>query len=104
MEDRTSSPTLNNLIEIVLKDPQLNPEDKKSLIDELRKNNPGTADRWTFRWAIYIFGGVASLCVVGLVILSFNELTAPEGLVAIGSACIGGLAGLLAPGRARSSD
>lgn len=92
--DSTSKPTtVNDLILAVLHDARLSAEEKRVLIDEIRKNNPGTADRWTYRWAIYILGGVAAMTVIGLILIASWNLTAPDGLVAIGSASIGGLAG-----------
>jgi len=103
MEDKDRSPTLYDLIGLVLKDTELGTEDKKSLIDELRKNNPGTADRWTYRWGIYILGFVSIFAVVGMVYLSAGGQAVPEGLIAIGSASMGGIAGILAPGRAADS-
>lgn len=103
MEDSIRPTTLNDLILTVLQDSRLSAEEKKSLIDEIRKNNPGTADRWTYRWAIYILGGIAALSVIGLILASSWGRVAPDGLVAIGSASIGGLAGLLAPGLTKHS-
>lgn len=103
MEDNDRSPTLYHLIALVLNDPKLSPEDKKSLIDELRKNNPGTADRWTYRWGIYILGFVSVFAVAGMVSLSAGGQAVPDGLIAIGSAAMGGIAGILAPGRATES-
>ena len=103
MEDKDRSPTLYDLIGLVLKDPELSSEDKKSLIDELRKNNPGAADRWIYRWGIYILGFVSILAVVGMICLSADGKTVPDGLIAIGSAAMGGIAGILAPGRATDS-
>lgn len=56
-----------------------------------------------YSWAIYILGGVAALTVIGLILIASWNLTAPDGLVAIGSTSIGGLAGLLAPSLSKSS-
>lgn len=103
MESSLKPTTVNDLILTVLQDAHLSAEEKRLLIDEIRKNNPGTADRWTYRWAIYILGGVAALTVIGLILIASWSLTAPDGLVAIGSASIGGLAGLLAPSMSKSS-
>ena len=94
--------TLYDLIRIVLVDPELQCEQKKKLIDELRKANPST-DRWTFRWAIWILGIVVILSVIALWALQGNGYDSPDGLVAIGSGAVGGLAGLLASGRDRDN-
>ena len=92
----------NDLVRIVLTDPQLTPEQKKMLVDELRKTTP-TSDRWTFRWAIWILGLVVILAVIALWVLSYYGKNIPDGLVAIGSGAAGGLAGLLTPGRSTDS-
>lgn len=92
--------TLLDLIRIVLEDPQLKPEEKRSLIDELRKNNPGTSDRWTYRYAILTLGGAVLLTILALWYLGAHHgASIPDGLISIGSAAVGGLAGLLTPGR-----
>jgi len=94
-----SEPTeFYGLLKAVVIDPNLSPEQKKSLIDELRKSSP-TSDRWTFRWAIWILGLVVILTVIALWSLSAGEYEIPDGLIAIGSGAAGGLAGLLTPGR-----
>jgi hypothetical protein len=92
--------TLLDLIRIVLEDPQLKPDEKRSLIDELRKNNPGTSDRWTYRYAILTLGGAVLITILALWYLGAHQgATIPDGLISIGSAAVGGLAGLLTPGR-----
>lgn len=97
--DTVSQPVANyyELIRIVLTDPKLEWEQKKVLIDELRKGN--VSDRWTFRWAIWILGAAVLLTIAALWGLSSGKYDIPDGLVAIGSAAAGGLAGLLTPGR-----
>ena len=71
---------------------------------EIRKNNPGTSDRWTYRYAILTLGGAVLLTIVALWVLATNkDLSIPQGLVSIGSAAVGGLAGLLTPGRGTES-
>jgi len=99
-----SRASLYDLIKIVLEDAQLKPEDKLKLIDELRKNNPGTNDRWTYRYAILILGSVVLLTIAALWYLTkLPAAHIPDGLVAIGSAAVGGLAGLLSPGKGSES-
>lgn len=89
-----------DLMRMVLADGKLDSEEKRMLIDELRKNNPGTSDRWTYRYAILTLGGAVVLTIIALTILStLADVKIPEGLVSIGSAAVGGLAGLLTPGR-----
>src|SRR5207244_1695604 len=90
-----AQPTLNDLIKVVLVDPGLTGvKAKKDLIDELRKTEPAFNDRWLYRYVVWSLGAVAILSVVGFVVLSGLGKDIPEGLVALGSAAIGGLAGL----------
>jgi len=92
--------SLLDLIRIVLEDTKLQPNEKKMLIDELRKNNPGTSDRWTYRYAILTLGGAVILTILFLFYLGLcSQGKIPDGLVGIGSAAVGGLAGLLSPSK-----
>ncbi|MFA7239117.1 MAG: hypothetical protein WC091_03330 [Sulfuricellaceae bacterium] len=102
--DMVSKPASNyfELVELVLKDTKLEWEQKKLLIGELRKGN--VTDRWTFRWAIWILGASVLLTIGALWALSNGKYDIPDGLVAIGSAAAGGLAGLLTPGRSSGRD
>ncbi|MDM0117223.1 hypothetical protein QTI66_34450 [Variovorax sp. J22R133] len=87
------------LLHVVVADATLKPGEKRMLVSALRKSTP-VSDRWTFRWAIWILGFVVLLTVGALWSLSMSGTgNIPDGLVAIGSAAAGGLAGLLAPGR-----
>jgi hypothetical protein len=87
------------LLHVVVADASLKPSEKRMLVAALRKSTP-VSDRWTFRWAIWILGFVVLLTVGALWSLSINGTSnIPDGLVAIGAAAAGGLAGLLAPGR-----
>ena len=91
---------LFDLIRIVLQDGALSAKEKKNLINELRKNNPGTNDRWTYRYAILALVFAVILTIVAISFLALLPKTEiPSGLVSIGSAAVGGLAGLLSPGR-----
>ena len=103
MTESAPAPSLYGLIRVALTQPGFTPAERKTLIDELRKNNPGTSDRWTYRYAILILGGAVLLTIGSLVFLTWHERNVPEGLVAIGSACAGGLAGLLSPVRSKES-
>ncbi|GAB2958033.1 hypothetical protein GCM10027048_26080 [Hymenobacter coalescens] len=98
-----ASESLCELMKIVLQDTNLKPDEKRLLIDELRKNNPSTADRWTYRCAIWILGAVVVTSVICICVMSAQGGEAPQALTAIGSAALGGLAGLLNPARASDS-
>src|SRR5436309_14786058 len=98
-------PTLYELMALVLTSPNIDTQDKKQLIDELRKNNPAMDDRWTYRYDTWFLGGVVLLCVAALWSLGSNgQSQISQGLVALGSAALGGLAGLVAPNRTGQHD
>lgn len=80
------------LMDKVLSDTTLNSKEKIKLIDELRKNNPVANDRWAPRIAIYILGATVFATIF---CITFSEKTSNEGLIAIGSAAVGGIAGLV---------
>lgn len=90
--DNSTKPTLYELMEKVLSDTKLSTEDKIKLIDELRKNNPASSDRWAPRVAIWILG--ASILTTIICMTVFGK-TGDDGLIAIGSAAVGGLAGVI---------
>lgn len=55
-------------------------------------------DRWIYRIVVLALGFGVLSAMIGLIILSLNGVApVPDGLVAIGSAAVGALAGLLAP-------
>lgn len=103
MQATDGAKTLYDLMDRVLTNDALDHEQKCALIDELRKNNPGASDRWTYRLAIYFLGGMTVLTIIGLIVIACLGAHAPQGLVAIGSASVGGLAGLLSPGRGKDA-
>lgn len=56
------------------------------------------ADKWIYRIVVLALGFGVLSAMVGLIVLSLKGVaTMPDGLVAIGSAAVGALAGLLAP-------
>jgi len=64
-----------------------------------------TADRWPYRLVIIALGLTALFVVVGVFVLKAlkgDAVTIPDALVAIGSAAVAGLAGLLAPSPAQN--
>jgi|SRR4026207_1375044 hypothetical protein len=57
-----------------------------------------TTDKWTYRIVVLSLGFAVLIGMIGLIILSWKGVqSVPDGLVAIGSAAVGALAGLLAP-------
>jgi hypothetical protein len=54
-------------------------------------------DIWLYRMVVAVLGLTVVASVAGAILLATQGRQAPELLVALGSAAIGGLAGLLAP-------
>lgn len=54
-------------------------------------------DIWLYRIVVVVLGLTVVGSIVGAILLALSGLSTPEVLVALGSAAIGGLAGLLAP-------
>ncbi len=97
--------SLYDLMLAVLSDPNLKTtKEKIDLIDELRKNNPSTTDRWSYRYAIWFLGASVMITIISMVILAALGKDVPDGLIAIGSAVAGGIAGLLSPAGRTSTN
>lgn len=99
--ENSTKPTLYELMDKVLSDTNLTTDEKIKIIDELRKNNPASADRWSPRVAIWILGASILTTIVCITILGEGT---NEGLLAIGSAAVGGLAGLISQTPRTPSD
>jgi hypothetical protein len=54
-------------------------------------------DIWLYRIVVAVLGLTVVASVVGAIVLALSGESTPEVIVALGSAAIGGLAGLLAP-------
>ena len=77
---------------------------KAELINKVRAMpNPLATDRWIYRLVV-MFLGLSLLATVGGGIFATvtTGTSMPEGLVALGSAAVGALAGLLAPSPVRN--
>jgi len=83
-------------------------EKDKSLEEEIRKDpakaiakiaeSPLKTDKWIYRIVVLALGLTVLLAVSGGIYLAVKQVTTtPEILIAIGSAAVGALAGLLAP-------
>jgi hypothetical protein len=82
------------------------------LMDELRADPETTLarldsepvpDTGVYRIVVGSLGIVVIICVIGAIYLTAVGKTAPEILIALGSAAVGALAGLLAPSPAGAS-
>ena len=60
-------------------------------------NNRMEKDIWLYRMVVAVPGVTVVASVVGAIVLAMTGQSTPEVIVALGSAAIGGLAGLLAP-------
>ena len=60
-------------------------------------------DVWLFRGVVGTLGLVAIVGIVGLIVLNFAGKTPVDAIVALASAAVGALAGLLAPSPASKS-
>lgn len=91
--------TLQELIREVSNDPSLPSDQKVKFLGDLQKlATPLQSDRWIFRLVVAFLGMTVLLTVLGGFYLSIKTAaTIPEGLIALGSAAVGALAGLLAP-------
>jgi hypothetical protein len=91
--------TLQDLIQQVTNDNSLPADQKVKLLGGLQKlSSPLQSDRWIFRLVVAFLGLAVLFTIIGGFILSFKTATTiPEGLIALGSAAVGALAGLLAP-------
>jgi len=103
MENIQKSDFLSN-VELITKEENLGDEEKKKLIDLVNKaieksNSPLDSDPWIYRMVVLFLG----LSVIGCVVFGFlialwkNDMETPQILIALGSAAVGALAGLLAP-------
>jgi hypothetical protein len=54
-------------------------------------------DKWVYRLVVSALGMIILVAGVGAIILVASDKTTPEILIALGSAAVGALAGLLAP-------
>ena len=101
--------SIENLVGLVLEsDKPL--KDQIILIKELRQLHAPVEDRWIYRIIVCTLGISSILAIMAIFILAGNffsnpqVLKTPEGLIALGSAAIGALAGMLVPGSGQNSD
>jgi len=91
--------TIQRLAQQLTDDESLPTDQKVKLLENLQKLSPPLqSDRWIFRLVVGFLGITVLLTVIGGFYLSIKTAaTIPEGLIALGSAAVGALAGLLAP-------
>jgi hypothetical protein len=92
--------SVRELATMIKKDKSLEDEIKKDPAKAIAKitESPLKTDEWIYRIVVSALGLAVLLAVSGGIYLAANEVTAiPEILIAIGSAAVGALAGLLTP-------
>jgi hypothetical protein len=92
--------TINELSWAVL-DTNLPTQEKKVLLNEIRKLRTGQEDRWIFRTVVWILGAVAIVVVLYPLIIG---KPLPDGLLSLGSAAVGALAAFLTPSLMRTPE
>lgn len=93
------------LFKSVIENKDMNIFQKKILLNEVRKLKSPDEDRWVYRTVVWVLGAVA----LGTVAYPFLCVGAdgvskeiPSGLLAIGSAAMGALAGYLTPNNTKA--
>jgi hypothetical protein len=91
--------SLTDLASRVSSDPELADEIKDAALSGIAfEASALTRDKWTYRIVVLALGSAVLIGMAGLIVLSWKGVqSVPDGLVAIGSAAVGALAGLLAP-------
>ena len=95
--------SLDDAINEITSDENITPENKQKLLKCLRRlKSPLKYDRWIYRMVVLFLGVTVVATVVGGFMLAGSSTETgpkeiPEGLIALGSAAVGALAGLLAP-------
>jgi hypothetical protein len=84
---------------LVSGDPSIPDETKVKILDALQAiPTPLQTDRWIYRLVVCFLGlTVIGTVAGGFIITGKSAQSIPEGLIALGSAAVGALAGLLAP-------
>ena len=92
--------SVRELAIMIAKDKSLEEEIRKDPVKAITKitESPLKTDKWIYRIVVSALGITVLLAVSGGIYLAAKEVTTtPEILVAIGSAAVGALAGLLVP-------
>ena len=80
------------------------PDGDKQKIKRLAQELPEAlqTDVWVYRMVVFFLGSAVLSTIIGGLYIATTAAALPDGLVALGSAAVGALAGLLAPSPARS--
>ena len=95
--------SIGRIIAVIQADERFSEEQKQSMCDELLSlTKPLETDSWIYRLVVFFLGVAILATVAGGIFLTYTtggnaNYQLPQGIVAIGSAAVGALAGLLAP-------
>lgn len=101
---------IGKMIGVIQADSSLSEEEKKNMYSVLiNATKPLESDRWIYRLVVSFLGITVVLTIAGGIFLTYKGGTSPnyqlpQGIVAIGSAAVGALAGLLAPSPSKKMD
>jgi predicted phage tail protein len=97
--------TVQDLAELVREDPELAREIQSRPVETIADlAAPLENDVWIYRIVVGALSLVAVFSIVGAIVVAVatNDTQVPDAVVALGSAAVGALAGLLAPQVART--
>jgi hypothetical protein len=89
--------SVKELAEKVAQDPQLAAKIQANPITALADLAAIPDDVWIYRIVVVALSLTVLITLIGAFYLTSKEMALPEGILALGSAAIGALAGLLAP-------
>lgn len=98
---------LEETITMVSADASIPAEGRREMIGALSKAmNPLDFDKWIYRFVVIFLGLTVLVVAVGgiIVVATDGRTDLPAGIIALGSAAVGALAGLLAPSPQRDSE
>ncbi len=103
MPNQEEGQRFDQIVSNVVADKNIPEESKTSLLSQLsRIGTPLATDPWVYRMVVIFLGLTVLGTVAGGFTLQLKSGAAiPEGLIALGSAAVGALAGLLAPAPTR---
>lgn len=98
-----SQHSLSRIMTDVASDENISSEVRVKLLKELSQiPTPLQSDKWIYRLVVVFLGGAVTMTLIGGFVLKYKSAAdLPEGLLALGSAAVGALAGLLAPSPSR---
>ena len=88
---------ISTLYTLVINDKEVSMEDKKVLLDEIRKLKPASENRWNFRYIIWALAIVALVSPLTVLVHGYTA-SFPEGVLALSSTAVGALAAFITSG------